>query len=299
MLFGTGDGTGESKGLGLYDGDIAQTERSAGKGSDYRTKVFCSRWIVWRKLVLHDECIVQHQRVSLDPRSHLLSSALPPLRVFSLSSLELLFCAAPSLRKISTINLLAANSVRCFHRAVLFNLLASQRGCLLTPRAQALEWQSVRFVRRLRCAKSLLQIYLPQTLFGASAVPFSSIHYWRGLSAHDEGAGVGMGRSLDQRLNERAPPVPADPPASTPQRPRRLCPSSPTRANVRNRCRKYPHHPPTRGQSLELLNERAPPVPADPPANTPQRPRLLCHLSPDARKCFGRRAMRKGGSKHV
>jgi hypothetical protein len=61
MLFGTGDGTGESKGLGLYDGDIAQTERSAGKGSDYRTKAFCSRWIVWRKLVLHDECIVQHQ----------------------------------------------------------------------------------------------------------------------------------------------------------------------------------------------------------------------------------------------
>ncbi|KAJ7318245.1 hypothetical protein DFH08DRAFT_820238 [Mycena albidolilacea] len=130
MLFGTGDGTGESKGLGLYDGDIAQTERSAGKGSDYRTKAFCSRWIVWRKLVLHDECIVQHQRVSLDPHSHLLSSALPPLRVFSLSSLELLFCAAPSLRKISTINLLAANSVRCFRRAVLFNLLASQRGCL-------------------------------------------------------------------------------------------------------------------------------------------------------------------------
>jgi hypothetical protein len=49
MLFGTGDGTGESKGLGLYDGDIAQTERSAGKGSDYGTKAFCSRWIEWRK----------------------------------------------------------------------------------------------------------------------------------------------------------------------------------------------------------------------------------------------------------
>ncbi|KAJ7872360.1 hypothetical protein B0H14DRAFT_3565918 [Mycena olivaceomarginata] len=60
MLFGTGDGTGESKGLGLYDGGIAQTKRSAGKGSDYRTTAFCSRWIARRKLVLHDECIVQH-----------------------------------------------------------------------------------------------------------------------------------------------------------------------------------------------------------------------------------------------
>jgi hypothetical protein len=31
------------------------------KGSDYRMKVFCSPWIVRRKWVLHDACIVQHQ----------------------------------------------------------------------------------------------------------------------------------------------------------------------------------------------------------------------------------------------
>jgi hypothetical protein len=54
-------GQERAEGLGLYDGDITQTECSTGKGSNYRTKVFCSRWIVWRKLVLHDACIVQHQ----------------------------------------------------------------------------------------------------------------------------------------------------------------------------------------------------------------------------------------------
>jgi hypothetical protein len=50
------------------DSGESHTERSTGKakGGDYRTKdygtkVFCSPWIVRRKWVLHDACIVQHQ----------------------------------------------------------------------------------------------------------------------------------------------------------------------------------------------------------------------------------------------
>ncbi|KAJ7818850.1 hypothetical protein B0H14DRAFT_2601032 [Mycena olivaceomarginata] len=132
MLFRTGDGTGESKGLGLYDGDIAQTKRSAGKGSDYGTKVFCSRWIEWRKLVLHDECIVQHQIFApicslrrFRPRAAVLCGAFAAQNLYYEFPRRKLCPVLPPCRSLQSI------------------ILASQRGRLRTPRAQALEWESV------------------------------------------------------------------------------------------------------------------------------------------------------------
>ncbi|KAJ7845165.1 hypothetical protein B0H14DRAFT_2584884 [Mycena olivaceomarginata] len=59
---------------------------------------------------------------------------------------------------------------RCSLPSALFGASAVESLLALLPRAAV-------FVRRLCCAKSLLQIHSPQTLFGASAVPFSSIHY--------------------------------------------------------------------------------------------------------------------------
>ncbi|KAJ7845170.1 hypothetical protein B0H14DRAFT_2584886 [Mycena olivaceomarginata] len=64
----------EQKDLVCTTETSAQTERSTGKGSDYRTKVFCSRWIEWRNWSIEQKLAVDLiDAVSLD-----LDILLPP-----------------------------------------------------------------------------------------------------------------------------------------------------------------------------------------------------------------------------